>query len=94
MTSTDPQRPVPLISVPTDVEAAAVITALSAHGIRAIAAGGYTAGLRAAAPGQVQVMVRQADLQEAQVILEELQPGPDPPVPPGSAGGSDDLGAG
>lgn len=71
--STDPQRPAVLLAVATDVEAAAIVTALTAHGIRAMAVGGYTAGFRAEAPAQVQIVVRQAELEPARSLLAEIQ---------------------
>ena len=71
--STDPQRPAVLLAVATDVEAAAIVTALTAHGIRAMAVGGYTAGFRAEAPAKVQIVVRQAELEPARSLLAEIQ---------------------
>ncbi len=42
-------------------------------GIRAFAAGGYTAGFRAEAPGDVKILVKQADLDRARKALAENQ---------------------
>ena len=78
MTTKDPQSPTILTTTASDVEAAAIVTALSAHGIEAHTTGGYTAGFRAEAPGRIQVVVRAADLAEAQVILAEIQEPRDP----------------
>ncbi len=69
----DPQRPEVLLAVATDVEAAVIVTALTAHGIRAMAVGGQLAGFRAEAPAQVQIVVRHADLESARAILAEIQ---------------------
>jgi hypothetical protein len=66
----DPARPVVLATVSTEVEAAAITTLLSANGIRAFVTGGHTAGFRAEAPGAVQVIVRQQDLDDARRVLE------------------------
>ncbi len=73
MSTSDPQSPTVLTTTASDIEAAAIVTALSAHGIEARTTGGYTAGFRAEAPGRIQVVVRAADLAEAQVILAEIQ---------------------
>ena len=35
--------------------------------------GGFTAGFRAEAPGDVQIIVRQADLEQARRALEKIQ---------------------
>ena len=69
----DPLSPKVLVSVANEVEAAAVVSALAAHGIRARAVGGYTSGFRAEAPGLVKVVVGQADLARAEKVLVELE---------------------
>lgn len=71
--TTDPHSPQRLVRVTTEAEAVAIVTALEAEGIRATATGGYTAGFRAEAPGDVNVLVRQQDLVAAQRVLAELQ---------------------
>lgn len=71
--SADPHSPQRLTRVTTEAEAAAIVTALQAQGIRATATGGYTAGFRAEAPGYVTVLVRQQDLAAAQQVLAELR---------------------
>ncbi len=73
MNSPDPDRPENLIQVASEVEAAAIVTALQAHGIEALASGGFTSGFRAEAPGRVNVVVRHQDLEEARLILAEIQ---------------------
>lgn len=65
--------PVQLMRVPNDMQAAIIVNALANHGLRATATGGYTAGLRAEAPGDVQIYVRQEDLEMARQILAELR---------------------
>jgi hypothetical protein len=72
----DPTRPERLLSVPNEIEAAAIVTALASYDIEAFAAGGYTAGFRAEAPGNVTVLVKHADLERAQQALAELRQGP------------------
>lgn len=69
----DPQRPKVLVEVATDVEAAAIVTALTAHGIHAMAVGGYTAGFRAEAPGPLQILVREGELEPARSILQQVR---------------------
>lgn len=62
-----------LTRVTSEVEAATIVTALAAQGIKATATGGYTAGFRAEAPGYVNVVVRHEDLTKAKQVLAELQ---------------------
>ena len=70
---TDPNNPEVLVSVPSEVEAAAIVTALAARGVQASMTGGYTAGFRAEAPGEVNVIVRRADLVQAKRTLAEIK---------------------
>ena len=68
-----------LTSVPSEVEAAAIVTVLSDRGIQATAAGGYTSGFKAEAPGTVNVLVKRTDVERArkaidQVVLETRGP--------------------
>ena len=69
--TTDPNNPEVLTSVPSDLEAAAIVAALAARGVEASTTGGYTAGFRAEAPGNVNVIVRQEDLHRARQALAE-----------------------
>ena len=62
-----------LIRVPTEMEAALVVGALAERGLKAEAVGGYTAGFRAEAPGDVAVLVRSEDVAEGRRILAELR---------------------
>ena len=71
--SSDPNSPVVLTSVRTDIEAEAAVIALAEYDIRAKTTGGYTAGFRAEAPGDVNVIVRQADLERAKIALLQIQ---------------------
>ena len=71
--TTDPNNPEVLVSVPSDVEAAAIVAALAARGVQASTTGGYTAGFRAEAPGQISVVVRRADLDQAKRSLVEIE---------------------
>ena len=71
--SSDPQSPEVLISVASDIEAATIVAALAAYNIQATTAGGYTAGFRAEAPGDVHVVVRHEDLIKAKSALAEIR---------------------
>ena len=71
--TTDPNNPETLTSVHSDVEAAAIVNMLAAHGFEASTTGGYTAGFRAEAPGDVHVIVRHKDLEPARELLAKFQ---------------------
>lgn len=63
-----------LTSVPNDLEAAMIVSALAAHGVDATTSGSFTSGFQAEAPGEVQVLVRRSDLPQAREALAELEP--------------------
>lgn len=65
-------NPETLVSVPNDFEAAIIVSALAAHDVDATTSGGFTAGFRAEAPGEVNVIVRRRDLAKARQALSEL----------------------
>ncbi len=69
----DPNRPEKLLSVRTEIEATAIVTALAEYDVEAFAAGGYTAGFRAEAPGYVTVLVKHADLDRAKQAVAEIR---------------------
>jgi hypothetical protein len=69
----DPDAPEVLTFVLTDTEAIAVVAALKGCGIHASTTGGYTAGFRAQAPGQLQVIVRRHELQLARQVLADIK---------------------
>ena len=69
----DPNSPHVLLSVTNDVIAAGIVTALDARDIKATATGGFTSGFNTAAPGDVKVLVRYADLERARRALAEIQ---------------------
>jgi hypothetical protein len=60
-------------SVTNEADAAMMVAALADHGIEAVSPGGYTAGFRAEAPGDVKVVVKQAELQRAREVLAKVQ---------------------
>lgn len=69
----DPNSPRRLVSVQNEIEAGGLVTALANYGIEARTTGGFTSGFKAEAPGMVQVIVRQADLERARQALAEIQ---------------------
>jgi hypothetical protein len=71
----DPNRPVVLTTVPTEVQAALIVAALCEQGIEAQTIGELTSAFRAEVPGGVSILVRQADLNRARVVLQTAQPG-------------------
>ena len=73
----DPNNPEVLVRVATEAEATAILTALAGQGVEATRTGSYTAGFQAEAPGTVDVIVRQQDLDRARDLLEKLRSGAD-----------------
>jgi len=68
------KNPETLMSVPSDLEAAMIVSALAAHEVDATTSGEYTSGFRAEAPGDVKILVRRCDLERARRVLEEIVP--------------------
>lgn len=64
-----------LIRVPSELEAAMIVSLLGDHGLDSVADGGFTAGFRAEAPGDVAVRVRREDLVAARQILADAKRG-------------------
>ncbi len=71
--SDDPNTPRRLVSVGNEIEAGGLITALAGYGIEASATGDFTSGFRAEAPGEIQVIVRQVDMDRAKQALAEIR---------------------
>jgi hypothetical protein len=71
--TTDPHRPHVVARVPTEFEAAVIVSALEAAGIKAMAVGGPTAGFRAEAPGDVAVVVPENEAEQAEAVLVEFR---------------------
>ncbi len=69
----DPHNPVALSSVPSDIEAAAIVAALNAEGIETFTTGEFTARFLAEAPGNVQIMVKSCDLARGQELLQRFK---------------------
>lgn len=72
MTKPAPDKTVVLISLPTEYEAILMVQALEARGIAAYATGALTSGFRAEAPGEVQVLIHESDLDQAREALRDL----------------------
>ena len=58
--------------VDNELEAAMLIDALKEENINAASAGGLTAGFRAEAPGGVNILVHQKDVETARVVMENF----------------------
>lgn len=54
-----------------------LVAVLKDAGIRAIATGGFTAGFRAEAPGDVKVQTFEADAERARQVITEIKELPD-----------------
>lgn len=59
---------------PSEFEAAILVSVLQDAGIKAVALGGFTAGLRAEAPGWVSVQTFESDAEAARRIIAEIKP--------------------
>jgi hypothetical protein len=68
--STDPNELKVVASVPNEMEAGAIVNALEQKGIQAIATGEYTSGFRAEAPGEVKILVKSNEYEQAKQTLE------------------------
>jgi hypothetical protein len=66
-----PEHVVPVYSAPNELEAGVFVAALEEAGIKSTMSGTYTAGFRAEAPGQVQILVAQEDLARAQEVIRK-----------------------
>lgn len=71
--SDDPNRVVVLTAAPTEAQGAMIVAALEAQGVQAQTTGALTSGFRAEAPGGVQIIVRYADLEQAQSVLRAIE---------------------
>jgi hypothetical protein len=71
----DPNRPVVLVTVPTELKAALIVAALSEQGIEAQTIGELTSAFRAEVPGGVSILVRHADLERARLALQAMEGG-------------------
>lgn len=63
-----------LATFSSELDASAIVNLLEEHGVKALAVGGFTAGFKAEAPGFVDVMVLEGDLDAASGVLGEVGP--------------------
>lgn len=68
-----PEHVALLTSAPTEMEAGIIVAALEENGIKSTMAGQTVSGMRAEAPGWVQVLVAEEDLSRAQAVLKEVR---------------------
>ncbi len=71
----DPNTAVELTFAANEMEAAAILAALNAEGIKTVTTGEFTAGFLAEAPGNVQIVVKSCDLARAQELLQRFKEG-------------------
>jgi hypothetical protein len=64
-----PEHVVAVTSLPNELEAGVVVAALEEAGIKATMSGTFTAGFRAEAPGQVQILVAAEDEAKAREVI-------------------------
>lgn len=70
----DKDEPLELLTTkPNEMEAALVVNALGAEGIKAIATGEHTSMFKAEAPGMVAVHVRANDLARARSVMKQYE---------------------
>lgn len=80
----DPNQPVVLTTTPTEVSAAMIVAALENQGVSAHTTGALTSGFLTAVPGEVQILVRRADLEQAREALRTIEKGSDSDSDPDS----------
>ena len=69
----DIRSPKVLAKAANEFEAAAIVTALMERSIFAKAVGGFTASFVVEAPGDVSIVVREAELEAAKKVLAEIR---------------------
>jgi hypothetical protein len=73
MTSAKNESLTVLTSVPHEFEAEMIVGELQRRGIPATSTGGFVSNFKAEAPGNVRVLVKQSDLEQAMELLERVQ---------------------
>jgi len=72
--TTDPNSPEKLLSVPNEIEAAVIVSALAEFGIESYAIGRYASALGADSGfSSVDITVRHADIESARQALEKIK---------------------
>ena len=69
----NPEEPIVLVAVASEVEAVLVVNALGDYGVRARAVGGYTSGFKVGAPSEASVLVERDQLEKAKQALGEIE---------------------
>jgi hypothetical protein len=69
----NPEEPIVLVTVASEVEAVLIVNALGDYGVRARAVGGYTSGFKVGAPSEASVLVERDQLQKAKQALGEIE---------------------
>ena len=69
----DPNRVVVLTTASTEAQGEMIVAALEAQGVQGQTTGALTSGLRAEAPGGMQVIVLHGDLEQAQSVLQAIE---------------------
>lgn len=69
----DPDRPIVLTILPTEILASLLVGELRNEGILAEMTGALTSAFRAEAPGGVRVLVRSSDEEKAREILKAFE---------------------
>jgi len=68
-----PEHLAHVTSAPTELEAGIIVAALERAGIEATMSGVETAGFRVGVPGQVEILVAEADLPGARRVMAEAE---------------------
>jgi hypothetical protein len=71
--SQHPEHIALLTATPTEMHAGIIVAALEENGIKATMSGETTSGMRAEAPGWVQILVAEEDLARARTVLNEVR---------------------
>lgn len=70
---TDPKEPVVLTTVPSEIEATLIADALRERGVQVEIEGEFTSGFRTEVPGDLILMVRQEQLEQANKLMTTLK---------------------
>lgn len=66
-----PEHIAVLTTAPNEMEAGIIVAALEREGIKATMSGAETAGFRVGVPGEVQILVAEADLAAARQVVDD-----------------------
>ena len=68
-----PEHIAVLTTAPNEMEAGIIVAALEREGIKATMSGAETAGFRVGVPGEVQILVAEADLAAARQVVDDAE---------------------